>query len=637
MAAVEKPVYNINSLIEFADEQFNIYAQIQTTGQTDKRMLAQKDKILQYAKVCAVGDENDRAYVKNLVQRLITECDNPETPSFPKNYGVSPGNIDKFINWNDIDSVSAYVKFLAMLSYHKREKRSLALAYLLEKYELDSLRVLEDGEYGYYIDDKDIERIWKEENIPLDYNLKLDVLTQIVYEETKGNSCVDEILYQDVGDISIGVSGIPDSVSVHVTEGFHPAYEGYWVRYRGCSIHFRFVTFGSYEKMKQVVKQSVGYQMKGQFSEKEGFKLGYAKDGSRRTAVIEPFGESPAAWIRKFTEQSTSNAGLYGGMAGAENVMDVERVLTKGGATIPVCGGQGSGKTTKLESLTQYIQTFYSIRVIESEFEARLRWKYPHKNIFTVEANDSSEVTPDDAYNFSLRSAGDIYIIGEARSDDMIINVTRTANRGGRSVMFTFHPKTPEQTVPEIANALIRSKMYASLKDAIATALNTIKCCIFIQMDLEAKKRYYEIYEFVPTPTLLPDEFMRLPAGPDRELAFMKAMHAYMQNVTSADVYFHTIPIIVFDREKKEYVYKNTISNEFYNELWIKTPLQAEREEMERVFRPEKRMDAYLKANNIQKGSLPKPLFERVASDMRLNRAFIDYESYMAGMQKKPE
>ena len=102
----------------------------------------------------------------------------------------------------------------------------------------------------------------------------------------------------------------------------------------------------------------------------------------------------------------------------------------------------GSGKTTKLETLAQYIQNFFSIRVLESEFEARLRWKYPLKNIFTMEANDTTPVTPAMAYNFSLRSAGDIYIIGEARSDDMIINVTRTANRGGRSVLFTFHPKT---------------------------------------------------------------------------------------------------------------------------------------------------------------------------------------------------
>lgn len=634
MASVEKPVYNIPSLIQFAEERFNTYAQIQTTGATDKKSLAQKDKILQYAKVCACGDENDRAFVKQLIGRLITECNSPETPVFPANYGVHPGNIDRFIDWGHPETISAYVKFLMLMAYYKKEKRSLALAYIIEKYELDSLRDLGDGEYGYYIDENDIFRIWDKESINVNYDLKLDVLTQIVYEETKGNSCVDEILYQDVGDISIGVSGIPDTVSVHVTEGFHPAYEGYWVRYRGCSIHFRFVSFGNYEKMKQVVKQTVGYQMKGQFSEKEGFKLGYAKDGSRRTAVIEPFGESPAAWIRKFTEQSTSNAGLYGGIPGAEDVMDVERIIVKGGATIPICGAQGSGKTTKLESLAQYIQNFYSIRVIESEFEARLRWKYPRKNIFTVEANDSSEVSPDEAYNFSLRTAGDVYIIGEARSDDMIINVTRTANRGGRSVLFTFHPKTPEQTVPEIANALIRSKMYASLKDAISTALNTIKCCIFIQIDLEAKKRYYEIYEFVPTPTLLPKIFMDMPPGDARTLEFMRTMHAYMQNMTSADVYYHTVPIITFDRKQGRYVYRNTISDEFYNELLIKTPLQVERDEMERVFRPAWRLDSYLDERGIDKANLPQPLFDRIVGELNLNKAFINYQDYIASKNK---
>ena len=301
--------------------------------------------------------------------------------------------------------------------------------------------------------------------------------------------------------------------------------------------------------------------------------------------------------------------------------MKVEAALVKGGATIPVCGAQGSGKTTKLETLTQYIQNFYSIRVLESEFEAHLRWKYPLKNIYTMEANDTTPVTPSMAYNFSLRSAGDIYIIGEARSDDMIINVTRTANRGGRSVMFTFHPKTPQMTIPEIANAMIREKMYTNLKDAVATALNTVKCCIFVTVDLETHQHFYEIYEFVPRPNTIPDDFMKETDPEKRQLLFMKTVHAYMQTMVSADTFYYTVPLVVYDRVTRSYVMKNTVSQDLYDELMEKTPLQSERMELMRIFRP----GDFVKAYAIEKGvPVTGELTKKLVEEYDLQEQFLN-------------
>ena len=138
----------------------------------------------------------------------------------------------------------------------------------------------------------------------------------------------------------------------------------------------------------------------------------------------------------------------------------------------------------------------------------------------------------------------------------------------------------------------------------------------------------------MPTPTLLPKIFADMPPGDARTLEFMKTMHAYMQNMTSADVYYHTVPIITFDRKQGRYVYRNTISDEFYNELLIKTPLQAERDEMERVFRPAWRLDSYLDEHGIDKSNLPQPLFERIVGELNLNRAFINYQDYIASKNK---
>lgn len=599
-AIIKERLYTIESLLQYVEECIANYTRTQANSSVMERDYALKQRTQEYLKNCIYGDESDKMFVKQLIRRIMTEGNGRNSESFPADYKVDVSNIDRFINWGDPRTVDAYVLFLAILLHYKEKFGENALGYIIDKYHFNDLRPRGREGKGFYIDEDDVRMMWKKEALNMDFGDKLEVLLQLVYEETRGNSCLDEILYQNVGDISAGVSGIPDSMNIQASEENLPAYRSCWVRYHGCSIHLLFVSFGSMEKLKQVAKNIVAYQMNGQFSEKEGFKLGYGKDGSRRTAAIEPFGESPALWVRKFTEQTATNESLYGGVQNYQAVMAIESALVKGGATIPVCGAQGSGKTTKLETMAQYIQNFYSIRVLESEFEAHLRWKYPNKNIFTMEANEDTPVSPAAAYNFSLRSAGDIYIIGEARSDDMIVNVTRTANRGGRSVLFTFHPKTPAMTIPEIANAMIREKMYTNLKDAIATALNTVKCCVFVTVDLETHRHYYEIFEFVPRPNSIPDDFLREADPEKRQVLFMQAIHAYMQTMVSADTFYYTVPLVVYDRQTDAYVMKNTISQPLYEELMDKTPLKDERMELMRTFRPDDFIREYAAQNGLK-------------------------------------
>lgn len=621
-----KSKYNFPNLILFSQEKFKNSVQASGPAVFDKSRISQGNKIQEYNKDCPYGDENDKMFIKQMIRRDLVECSSQGTDSFPPRYGITHENIDQPADWRS-PSIDPYLKFLAVLLHYKPEYGRNALGYIIEKHGWNKIRKINEDESGFYVDKDDVDRMWTFENLDMTYDAKLDVITQVVYEESRGNSCIDEIMYQNVGDISIGVSGIPDTVFTGEATTVAPAYEGAWIRYKGASIHFRFLSFNSYENLKRVCKQGVGYQMKGQFSEKEGFKLGYGKDGSRRSAAIEPFGESPALWVRKFTAKSESNETLFNGMPGSNHVIDVERAFVRGGITIPVCGAQGSGKTTKLEAFVQYVQPFYSIRVLESEFEARLRWKYPNKNIYSMEANESSEVKPSDAYNFTLRTAGDIYVIGEARSDDMIVNVTRTANRGGRAVYFTFHPNTPAATIPEIANAMIREKMYVNLKDAVATALETVKVCVFVRMDLERGCRYYEIYEFVPRSNRIPNEFMdpKLPMEAAQR-KFMETMYAYMSNMTSADTYFDTVPIVVFNRKAGIYEFKNTVSDRLYQSLSDNTPLQHERDALAALFRPKQRFQEYLVDQGLQGKTLTKGDVDQIMKEQNLNSAFFSYK-----------
>ena len=393
-------------------------------------------------------------------------------------------------------------------------------------------------------------------------------------------------------------------------------------------MNLTFMSFHNFSNLRRVVTQLVAYEQQGSFSEKDGYKMGYGKDGSRRTSVITPFAENPAAWVRKFTAKDMTNRQLITSngeneIGGVDNLIAVEKAFVKGGATIPICGPQGAGKTTKLEAITEYIQNWYAIRMIESEFEARIRWRYPEKNILTVQ---TPVISPEEAYEFSLRTSGDIYIVSEVRSDEMMVNITRTANRGGRSVMFTYHPNKPRTTIIEIANSLIRQKLYTNLKDAMYTTLETVKCCIHIEVDIEKRCRYYNIYEFIPAEVELDTEFLKL-SGKEREEAFLKTQYNFYQQMTG-DTYFEVVPIIVYDEKENSYVFKNNISNRFYEDLKRASSLAEEKESLEKLFRPMDFMREYLE-NHSEITVLDRGILERIVRREELNEAFIDYDALL--------
>lgn len=639
-AKIDYSDLSFSRLMEYVELAFKKYLNSTEAGTEEERQKEKqrKDLLRESLSCCFAGTTKERQFVKQFINRLITGQLDIIVEGFTDEHKISinPQNYQYIFPWHNPYKLPTQVKFLGLLYYWKNQFGAESFGYIVEKYKLNTLRnmnVMQGDEkqtQGLYIDDQDIDAIFQNEQIYFNYDLAMDVLIQLIYEEYRGNGCIDELLYQNIDDIGIGLSGLQsDVVPPHLLgKNIKKAYEGAWIKYKGLLIHMTFLSFHTFAGLRRVVTQLVEYEQQGSFSEKDGFKLGYGKDGSRRTSVITPFAENPAAWVRKFTASNltnrqliTNNGTLY--IGGVDDLMRVERALVRGGATIPICGPQGVGKTTALEAISEYIQNWYAIRMIESEFEARIRWRYPEKNILTVQ---TPVISPEQAYEFSLRTSGDIYIVSEVRSDEMMVNITRTANRGGRSVIFTYHPNKPRSTVLEVANSLIRQKLYSSLKDAMYTTLETIKCCIHIELGMEKQCRYYNIYEFVPVDINLDTRFREL-EGEERADAFLETKYNYYQK-TIGDEYFEVIPIIVFDKEKESYVFKNTISDRFFSDLYMASTLIDEKEELEKIFRPHDYLMRHLiKTSNFQ--FIPRDGLEAIADDLKLNKTFIDFDKIL--------
>ena len=594
-----------------------------------------KDVLRESIACCYAGTVKERQFVKQFIYRLLTGQTNVYMTEYDNGgVNITANNYKYIFPWDNPYRLPTQVKFLGIIYNRQDTLGADTFDYIVSKYKLNRLRDINvmqgDSKQskGIFISAQDVDAIFEGEKVVFDYSLAMDVLVQLIYEEFKGNGCIDELLYQNIDDVGIGLSGLQNDVEpIHLRgKKVKKAYEGVWIKHRGLLMNLTFLSFHSFSNLRRVVNQLVAYDMQGSFSEKDGFKMGYGKDGSRRTSVITPFAENPAAWVRKFTASSltnrqliTNNNALY--ISGVDDLIAVEKALVQGGATIPICGPQGVGKTTALEAITEYVQNWYAIRMIESEFEARIRWRYPEKNILTVQ---TPVISPERAYEFTLRTSGDIYIIAEVRSDEMMVNITRTANRGGRSVIFTYHPNKPRATIIEVANSLIRQKLYTSLKDAMYTTLETIKCCIHIDLDLERQCRYYNVYEYVPTDVELDDSFLNM-SGAQRSEAFMETQLTYYKK-TIGDRFFDAVPIIVFDKSVDGYVFKNNISDRLYEDLYRGSSLDSEKETLEKLFRPQQYLLRLLKDKHEFKYMSVNDL-EDLAAQEGLNKAFIDFES----------
>lgn len=598
-----RELISLSNLQKFVEECYKTYLNT-TYGGTDQdreREKNAKELLRTQANDAYAGIESDKKAIKQFITSILVGGRELYLKS-EERFVIDRVTIDYLFDWMN---PPIYVKFLAILYTHVHQYKRDTLTYIIEHYELNQLRPCsqydEEGEpnYGLYIDDEDIDYIYEDMDIELPFELKLDIVVQCIYEEFKGNGCIDELIYQNIEDISIGVSGLPDPIEPYHLIGirYPKAYESVWIKYKGSSMQLRFLTFSTFENLNRVVELSVKYKQNGAFSEKEGFKLGYGKDGSRRTAARFPFSENSAAWVRNFTVKDKTNRELIQGknIGGVQNIIMAERALIRGGANIPICGPQGAGKTTKLAALCEYTESIFGIRVIESEFELKLRERYPDKNILSLQ---TPYISPEKAYEASLRMSGDIYILSEVRSDEMMVNVTRTAHRGGRCVLFSYHPITPRDTILETANSLLRAKIFNSIKDAMYTALNSIRCCIHIENDFEKACRYYNIYEFVPIEVVIESEYKRL-SGSDRKDSFMDTIYSYMLRTTSPE-YFKTVPIITFDRYKKAYTFQNNISDSFYDDLMLKTVRVENKLKLEMLFRPEAFIERHIKAKKIK-------------------------------------
>lgn len=181
-------------------------------------------------------------------------------------------------------------------------------------------------------------------------------------------------------------------------------------------------SFESEKRLEDIIQRIVG-QSGREVNQANPIVDTRLPDGSRVNVVLPPISLSgPIVTIRKFSKTPMTMKQLlkYGSIT--EEVAEVLRRLVEAKYNIFVCGGTGSGKTTFLNALSNYIPKEERIITIEDSAELQI---VGIDNLVSMEtrnanATGTGEITIRDLIKSSLRMRPERIIVGEVRGAEAL-------------------------------------------------------------------------------------------------------------------------------------------------------------------------------------------------------------------------
>lgn len=158
--------------------------------------------------------------------------------------------------------------------------------------------------------------------------------------------------------------------------------------------------------------------------------------GSRINVVLNPIAlNGPIITIRRFPENPFTMDDLINLGALSGYIKEYLKVLVKAGYNIFISGGTGSGKTTFLNALSNFIPKDLRLITIEDNAELQIR-QVP--NLVQLEARNANvegckEITIRDLIKSSLRMRPDWIVVGEVRGEETV-DMLQAMNTGHMSM-----------------------------------------------------------------------------------------------------------------------------------------------------------------------------------------------------------
>src|SRR5208337_384805 len=179
-------------------------------------------------------------------------------------------------------------------------------------------------------------------------------------------------------------------------------------------------------------------------------------DGSRIAAWIPPLvSPAPAIAIRKFTSRNYTVDDLIARGTLTQAIADLLAEQIRSGKTLLISGGTGTGKTTLLRILADFIPDEERLVVIEDTSELQIQ----KPNIVAAECQTDTfktDVSFDNLLKDALRFRPDRIILGEVRGTEAR-TLLDSFNTGHSGSLATIHANSAEKALHRFANLVMRS------------------------------------------------------------------------------------------------------------------------------------------------------------------------------------
>ena len=203
------------------------------------------------------------------------------------------------------------------------------------------------------------------------------------------------------------------------------------------------------------------------------------EDGSRVNVVMPPVAlNGPIVTIRRFPKEAMTVEKLISYGSITEEVAEILRLLVTAKYNILVCGGTGSGKTTFLNALSNYIPRDERIITIEDSAELQIK---NIDNLVQLEtrnagADGKGAVTIRDLIKSALRMRPERIVVGEVRGAEAL-DMLQAMNTGHDGSLSTGHANSTYDILSRLETMILQGSEglpLEAIRQQIASAIDVI-------------------------------------------------------------------------------------------------------------------------------------------------------------------
>ncbi|QNU67132.1 Flp pilus assembly complex ATPase component TadA [Ruminiclostridium herbifermentans] len=312
-----------------------------------------------------------------------------------------------------------------------------------------------------------------------EYDVKLQKLTQIIYQEVYGYGILDELIFDS-----------------RLNEVACTRRDYIWIQYNGIKRHIpnpNFV-FKNEDNYRKIIENRLTSTALEEMNAGTPLINAVLNNGARVTALRPPLSKYYVVNIRLFA--SKAQLVKYRNNFVEDKISRIiELLASKGRRNVAIIGEQGSGKTTAADELIiKQLDSDISIGLAENIHELNISSNYPQKNI--VELQYTRNFKPSDITEIFFRLNRDIVIYGEVRNSYEAFEMIKAMLRQARGSLFTFHSSSTRRMIHDLRQLLMQTGYYTDFREAQFDVADAVDLVVHIKLDRETGQRYvYKVSE----------------------------------------------------------------------------------------------------------------------------------------------